>query len=85
MQIGVVVQGGGAPIEDGRASRPVSVSLYPAAPRQFNTGGGRADSPLRQGNLVSVDRVKRLGQLALGGGQVSLSERSLGEPPAAKR
>src|SRR6266542_6380073 len=85
MQIGVVLQGGGKPIEDGRAPRPVSVSLHPAATRQLSTGGGRADSPLRQGNLVSVDRVERLGQLALGSGQVSLGERSLGEPLAAKR
>src|SRR5882724_11741461 len=85
MQIGVVRQGGGQSIEDGRAPRQVRVSLHPAATHQFSTGGSRADSPLRQGNLVSVDRVERLGQLALSGGQVSLGERSLGEPLAAER
>jgi hypothetical protein len=83
MQIGVVLQGGGKPIQTGRAPRPVRSSLHRPAARQFSTGGGRADFPLRKGDLVSVDHVERLGQLALCSGQVPLGERGLGErmPP----
>src|SRR2546428_14093556 len=84
IQIGIVLQGGGEPIEDGRASRPVSVSLHPVAARQFSTSGGYADSPPRQGDLVPVDRVGRLGQLALGRRQGSLGWRSPREAPRAR-
>src|SRR5439155_13135801 len=71
--------------EDSGAPRPVSVRFHPVAPRQLDTGGSRADSPLRQGNFVSVDRVERLCQLAPGGGQISPGERSPGERLVAER
>ena len=79
MQISVVFQRSSQPIEDGRAARPVSASLPLPSAREFGTGGSCVDPPLRQGNLVSVNRVKRFRQLALGGWQISLGERSLGE------
>src|SRR5215467_7793155 len=85
MQIGVVLQGGGKPIQTGRAPRPVRSSLHRPAARQFSTGGGRADFPLRKGDLVSVDHVERLGQLALCSGQVPLGERGFGERLAPER
>lgn len=84
MQSGVVFQRGSQPVENGRAPGPVLVGLRRVATRNFDTSGGPVDSPRSEGDLVSVDRVERRGQFALGGWHCSPSQRDLGESLAAE-
>ena len=56
MHVAVILQGGGKPMENGRAPRPVRVSLDPAASYQLGAGGGRAPAPpLRAAGVAHGD------------------------------